>query len=330
MNKRRKLFIALGASALAMPARLFAQKPAKVWRIGFLSQRHLEFTDADYYVGPFTQGLRELGYVEGKNLIIEWRSAEGNSERLPGLAADLVRLKVDVLATAGTPAARAAQKASGTIPLVMITVGNPIGDGLAQSMARPGGNSTGLTNLTTDLGPKLLEMLLAMVPKLSCVAVLVNPTNSSITMLLKHVQLAAQKVGVKIVAVEAATPPEIVNAFAGAVRQKAGAMIVSQEALFQQQKAQIIELAAKHRLASVGGYSEYVEAGGLMSYGQNIRENFQRAATYVDKILKGASPGDIPMEQPTKFELFINRKTAKTLGLAIPRSLLISADKVVE
>jgi putative ABC transport system substrate-binding protein len=173
-------------------------------------------------------------------------------------------------------------------------------------------------------------MLLSMVPKLSRVAVLVNPTNSSNTALLKNVQSAAQKVSVNIVPVEASSPPEIVNAFSVMIRQKAGAIIVPQEALFQQQKSQIVELAAKHRLPSVGGYGEYVEAGGLMSYGQNMREKFQRAATYVDKSLKGAKPGDIPMEQPTKFELFINRKTAKALGLTIPQSLLISADKVIE
>jgi putative ABC transport system substrate-binding protein len=330
MISRRQLLFALGAGSLAAPFNSFAQLPGKVWRIGFLSQRHLEFTDSDYYYGPFMQGMRELGYVEGKNLVMEWRSAEGNSERLPGLATELVQLNVDVLATSGTPASRAAQKATTTIPILMITIGNPVGDGLVQSLARPGGNSTGLANLTTDLGPKLLEMLRSMVPKLNRVAVLVNPANSSGAALLKNVQAAAQKFGVKVVPVEANSPQEIENAFTMMVRQKAEAVIVPQEALFQQQKSQIVELAAKHRLPSIGAYGEYVQAGGLMSYGQNIRENFHRAATYVDKILKGAKPGEIPMEQPTKFELFINGKTAKNLGLKIPQSLLISADKVIE
>ncbi len=290
----------------------------------------MELADSDYYYGPFMQGMRELGYIEGKNLVMEWRSAEGKSERLPALAADLVQLKVDVMATAGTPATQAAQKASSTIPIVMITVANPLGDGLVKTLARPGGNSTGLANLATDLGPKLLEMLRGMVPKLSRVAVLINPGNSSITALLKNVEAAAQKLGVKVMPVEASSPPEIVNAFSTMAREKAGAVIVPQEALFQQQKNQIVELAAKHRLPSIGAYSEYVEAGGLISYGQNIRENFHRGATYVDKILKGARPGDIPMEQPTKFELFINSKTARALGLTIPYSLRISADKVIE
>ena len=328
MNTRRKLIIAPGASVLASPLTAYAQ--TEIWRIGFLSQRHMELADAGYYYGPFMQGMRELGYIEGKNLVMEWRSAEGKSERLPALAAQLVQLKVDVLATAGTPATQAAQKASSTIPIVMITVANPLGDGLVRNLARPGGNSTGLANLATDLGPKLLEMLRGMVPKLSRVAVLINPGNSSITALLKNVEAAAQKLGVKVMPVEARSPPEIVNAFSTMAREKAGAVIVPQEALFQQQKNQIVELAAKHRLPSIGAYNEYVEAGGLISYGQNIRGNFQRAATYVDKILKGAKPGDIPMEQPTKFELIINGKTAKALGLKIPQSLLIMADKVIE
>ena len=197
MITRRTILIAIGAGTLASFAS-FAQQQGKVWRVGFLSQRHVDFVDADYYYGPFTQGLRELGYVEGKNLVIEWRSAEGKTERLLDLAADLVRLKVDVLATAGTPASQAAQKATTTIPIVMINLGDPVGTGLVKSLARPGGNGTAVSNITTDLGPKRLEMLRGMVPKLTHVAVLVNPVNAGNTLLLKNVQAAAQRVGVTI------------------------------------------------------------------------------------------------------------------------------------
>ena len=330
MNNRRKLIVALGAGAFASPFVSFAQQQNKVWRVGFLSYRHVEFVDADYYYGPFTQGMRELGYVEGKNLVIEWRSAEGKAERLPEIAAELVRLKLDALATAGTTVSLAAQKATTTIPIVMIAVGDPVAIGLVKSLARPGGNSTALTNIGSDIAPKRLEMLRSMVPKLTRVAVLVNPSNAANAMGLKNIRAAAQKVGVKILPVEAGTPQAIANGFAVMARQNAGALIVSQDPLFNQQKSQIVELAAKQRLPSIGLYSEYVEAGGLMSYGQNLRENFRRAATYIDKIFKGANPGDLPVEQPTQFELFINRKTANALGLKIPNSMLVQATKVIE
>ena len=329
MITRREVLVALGAGSLT-PLAVLAQPAAKVRRVGFLAYRHLDLIDADYYYGPFTQGLRELGYVEGRNLVIEWRSAEGKSGRLEALAAELARLKVDVLATAGTPASLAAQKATTTIPIVMVSVADPVGNGLVKSLARPGGNSTGTSNMNTDLGPKLLEMLRGMAPKVTRVAVLMNPANASLTIFLKNVQAAAQKVGVKILPIEASTPQEIANGFAMMARQNAGALIVPLEQLFQQQKNQLVELAAKQRLPTIGAYGEYVEAGGLMSYGQNLREAYRRAATYVDKILKGAHPGDIPVEQPTTFEMFINRKTATTLGLKIPNAMLVQATKVIE
>ena len=329
MISRRSVVFALGGSALAAPLASFAQQ-LKVWRVGFLAQGHVDFVESDYMYGPFTRGMRELGYVVGRNLVIEWRSAEGKAERLPELAAELVRLKLDVLATPGTPATLAAQKASTTIPIVMIGVGDPVGDGLVKSLARPGGNTTGLANMAADLGPKLLEVLRGMAPKATRVAILVNPSNASHASLLKSLQAAAQRVGVKIQPVEASTPAEVASAFSAMARQNAGALVVLREQLFQQQKNQIVELAAKQRLPSIGTYGEYVEAGGLMSYGQNIRENYRRAATYVDKIFKGANPGYLPVEQPTTFELFINRKTAKALGITIPQSLLQRADKVIE
>ena len=328
MVTRRSIVVALGASALA-PFAVLAQPAAKVWRVGFLVQRHMEFVDADNIYGPFIQGMRELGYVEGKNLVIEWRSAEGKPERLRELAMELVQLKVDILLAGGTPAALAAQQATTAIPIVMIG-GDPIGSGLIKSLARPGGNITGLSYMTADLAPKLLEMLRGMAPKVTRVAVLVNPANASMTILLKNVQAAARKLGVKMQLVEASTPQEITNGFAAMARQNAGALIVPLEALFIQQKSQIVELAAKRRLPSIGSYGDYAEAGGLMSYGQNLRENSRRAATYVDKILKGANPGDIPVEQPMRFELFINRKTANALGLKISNTMLVQATRVIE
>ena len=330
MITRRKIVLTLGAGALISPLSSFAQPAAKVWRVGILLQRHVDFVDADSTYGPFTQGMRELGYVVGKNLVIEWRSAEGKSERLPELAAELVRLKVDALAAASTPAVQAAQKATTTIPIVIITAGDPVGNGLVKSLARPGGNTTGLSSMSTTLGPKLLELLHGMVPKVARVAVLVNPANVAINSILKDIQAAAQKLGVTIQSVEASTPAEIANGFPAIARQKAGALIVPREAFFQQQKNQIVELAAKQRLPSIGGSGEYAEAGGLMSYSQNIRENPRRAATYIDKIFKGTNPGNIPVEQPTTFEMIINRKTANALGLKISNAMLVQATKVIE
>ena len=322
--------VALGAGALAVPFSSFAQQQGKAWRVGFLSQRHVNFLDSDYYYGPFTLGMRELGYVEGQNLVIEWRSAEGNNERLPGLATELVNLKVDVIVTAGAPATSAARNATTTIPIVMGSTGDPVGSGFVKSLARPEGNITGLSNMSGDVSPTQLEMLLAMVPKLSRVAVLVNPTNMANIKNLERVQSEGQKRGVKILRADTRTPQEIDNAFSWIRQQNAGALIVSLEPLFQQHKSQIAELTAKHRLPSIAGLREYVEAGVLMSYGASLADQFRRAATYVDKILKGAKPGDLPVEQPTIFELFINGKTAKALGLTIPQSLLASADKVIE
>jgi len=328
MNNRRKVVVAFGASVLAAPFAI-AQQQGKVWRVGFLSQRHVDFVDSDYYYGPFRQGLRELGYVEGKNLVIEWRSAEGNNERLAGLAAELVNLKVDVIVTAGTPAISAAQKATTTILIVMGNIGDPVGSGFVKSLARPASNITGLSSMAGDVYLKQIEMLLSMVPRLSRVAVLVNPSMSNVKT-SERVQTEGQKRGVKVLRGEAKTPQEIHNAFSIMRRQNADALIVFNDGLFQQQKAQIAELTAKHRLPAVAQDRIYADAGVLMSYGPSLAEQSLRAATYVEKIFKGAKPADLPVEQPTKFELVINGKTAKTLGLAIPQSLLVSADKVIE
>ena len=274
--------------------------------------------------------MRELGYVEGKNLAVEWRFADGKNERLPGLATELVQLKVDFILTAGEPPTGAAQKATTTIPIVMGNSIDPVGSGFVASLARPGGNITGLSSLLGDLGPKHFEMLRSMVPRLSRVAVLMNPTNPGHAMILKSVQTAAQKSGAKLLPVQARNPQEIESAFSTMARENAEAVIVANDGVFAQDQRRIAELAAQHRLPSVTLRREYAEAGGLMSYGPSFLDQYRRAASYVDKILKGAKPADLPVEQPTKFELVINGKTAKALGLKIPQSLMISADKVIQ
>jgi putative ABC transport system substrate-binding protein len=330
MNNRRNLIVALGAGALAMPFSSFAQQQMKIWRVGFLASRHLDFVDSDYNYGPFRQGMRELGYVEGKNVIIEWRSAEGNNERLAGLASELVNLKMDAIVTAGSPATRAAQKATTTIPIVMGSIADPVANGFIASVAQPAGNITGLANMAVDVSPKQLEMLLDMVPKLSRVALLVNPSNSANVKGVDAVQAAGQKRGVKILRADARTPQEIDDAFAWIRQQNAGALMMWTEPFFLQQKTQIAQLAVKHRLPVMSGDRIYSEAGALMSYGTNIADQYRRAATYVGRILKGAKPADLPVEQPTKFELVINQNTAKALGLTIPQSMLLRADKVID
>lgn len=329
MNNRRKFIIAFGAGALAAPLVSFAQQQGKVWRVGFLAARRPVSLDSDYF-GAFPRGMSDLGYVEGKNLVIEWHSAEGKYERLPELAAKLVQLKVDVIVAAGPPAISAAQKVTATVPIVMANASDPVGSGFVKSLARPGGNVTGLSDLSDEIRPKHLEQLLSMVPTLTRVAVLVNLDNPSHAVTLKNIQVAAQKAGVKILPAEARTPEEIERAFSMMARQNAGAIIVPGDGRFTPQLRQIAALAIKNRLPSISARREYVEAGGLMSYGQNLADNYRRAATYVDKIFKGAKPADLPVEQPTRFELVINGKTAKALGLTIPQSLLISADKVIE
>jgi putative ABC transport system substrate-binding protein len=330
VNNRRKLIVALGAGALAMPFASFAQQQGKVWRVGFLYLGSRQSALDTGRSGAFLQGMRELGYVEGKNLAIEWRFADGTVERLPSLAAELVRLNVDVIVAAASQAIRAAQQATTTIPIVMATTGDPVASGFVKSLARPEGNITGLTNMSGDLSSKHLEMLLSMVPKLSRVAVLLNPTSSTARIILPGIQTAAQRSNVKIVPLEARTAQEIENAFSRMAQEKAGAVIVANEAFFIVQRRQLAGLATKYRIPSMFATGEYVEAGGLMSYGVIVVDDYRRAAHYVDKILKGARPANLPVEQPTKFELVVNMKTAKALGLTIPQSLLIMAEKVIE
>lgn len=328
MNNRRKLIIALGAGALTAPFGSFAQ-PGKVWRVGFLSP--VSASGISQYTDAFLKGMRELGYVEGKNLVVERRFADSNSERLSGMAEELVRLNVDVIVAAGgSPAIGAAQKATTTIPIVMATSGDPVGGGFVKSLARPGGNITGLSNMGVELGPKLFELLHSAVPKLSRVAVLVSPTSTSSRAISENVQAAAQKAGVKTLVAEASSPQEIENAFSIMTREHADAVIIGNAGFFALQRRQLAELALKHRMPSIFGNPLNVEAGGLMSYGYKATDNYQRAAIYVDKLLKGAKPGDLPVEQPVTFELLVNLKTAKALGLTIPPTILLRADEVIE
>ena len=334
MNRRRKLHAVLGIGALAAQFGAFAQQsikaPEKSWRVGFLSPRGRPASfDADF-IGGFLSGMRERGYAEGKNLVIDWRFADGDLAPLPGLAAELVQLKPDVIVTAGQQAISAVQKSTGTIPIVMAVVVDPVGSGLVKSLARPGGNTTGNSMNIVEISAKYLEMLLGMAPRLTRVAVLVNPTNNASAALLASVQAGAVKARVKLLPMEARAMAEIEAAFASMKRDRAGAVIVQPDALFNSQARAIAELALKHRLASIYGLREYVDAGGLLSYGPSFTESFRRAAYYVDRIYKGAKPADLPVEQPTRFELFINGKTAKALGLTIPQSLLITAEKVIE
>jgi putative ABC transport system substrate-binding protein len=327
VNRRRLVLAVLGAGALTAPLVSFAQQQRKVWRVGVLTSGSAGAIASD---GAFRQGMRELGYVEGRNLVVERRSAEGKADLLPGLAAELVALKVDVIVVVGSPATSAAQKATTTIPIVMGNIGDPVGGGFVKSLARPAGNITGLTNMGEEVRVKQLEMLLALVPRLSRLAILVNPSNATNVRNSKAVAAEGQKRGIRILRAEARTPQEIDKAFSWIHQQNADALILWTEPFFSQQKRQIVELAAKYRLPTVTQGRAFPEAGGLMSYGPNDVEQYRRAATYVDKILKGARPGDLPVEQPTKFELVISGKTAKALGLTIPQSLLISADRVIE
>ena len=329
MNRRDTTLalLALGAAPLAS----LAQQQGKIRRIGFLAARQRSTrANPDVYYDAFVQGMHELGYVEGKNLLIEWRFADQKEERLQALAAELVHLNVEVLVTHGTQAAKAAQTATRTIPIVVTAVTGPVGTGLAASLARPGGNITGLSLTTSDISPKHLELLKIMLPKASRVAALMNPGNAGHPAILKSIHAAAQRAGLKVLPVNARTPEEVERGFALLAGEHAEAAIVLVDSFFIGQRRQIVDLAAKHRVPTLHSYREDVVAGALMSYGQNLADFYRRAANYVDKILKGAKPADLPIEQPTTFHLAVNRKTAKALGLPIPQELLLRVDEVID
>ena len=305
-----------------------AQQPSKLPRVGYLSTPPLVNTPR--YVDAFREGLRQLGYVEGRNVSIEWRSADGKSERLPDLAAELVQLNVDVIVTYSTPAIRAVQRATTAIPIIMANVGDPVLEGFVASFARPGGNITGFTNLSPDLGTKRLELLKEISPKMSRPAVFTNPAQHKAA--IREMETAAHSLHVQLVKLDVRIPEQLDKAFEAMMRERADALITLPNPIVRSDsraRRRIIEFAFRERMASIYEDIEYVDSGGLVSYGPDVAVNFHSAAAYVDKILKGAKPADLPVEQPTKFELVINLKTAKQIGVTIPPNVLARADRVI-
>ena len=314
-------FLGLGSEAAQ------AQQPARIHRIGILNPTSGSVFPAR--VEAFRQRLRQLGYVEGKNILIEYRYAEGKRGRLPDLVAELVRLKVDVIVTVGAPAAQAAKKASGTIPIVFAGASDPVGIGIVSSLARPGGNITGLSLMVPDLDGKRLELLKEAFPKVARVAFLWQPDGARGNLALTRMEAAAKALGLKLLSLEVRSLDDFEGAFARAKREGAQALITSTGERINTQQRRVLDFAAKNRLPAIYHYSEFVEAGGLMSYAPNYTDLFRRAADFVDKILKGTKPADIPVEQPIKFEFIINLKAAKAIGLTVPPNVLVRADKVI-
>jgi putative ABC transport system substrate-binding protein len=325
--RKNVIHFLLCATLLTFGSPVHAQQPAKVPRIGFLIAASTSANTARN--DAFRHGLREVGYVEGKNIIIEWRSAEGKADRLPGLAAELVRLKVDIIVSGGPSTTRAAKEATSTIPIVMAQDPDPVGSGFVASLARPGGNITGLATLTPELSGKRLELLKEVVPKLSRVAVLGTSTRPGNAQELREVELAAGAFKVQLKYLDVLGPKDIETAFRAASQRQADALLVLGGPVLISHRTQVVEFVVKSRLPATYDRPEFVEEGGLMTYSVSSTDLFRRAATYVDKILKGAKPADLPVEQPTKFEFIINLKAAKQIGLVIPPNVLARADKVI-
>ena len=316
----------LASGLLAAPLAAEAQQAGKVHRIGYLSGGL-----STYRIEAFRQGLRELGWVEGQNIVIEYRYAEGRFDRLPDLAAELVRLKVDIIVALATPASAAAKNATGTIPIVGISLGDPVGTGLIASLARPGGNVTGVSySVGVETIGKGLELFKEIVPNVRRVAILSNPGNPLYAPAVRDVKVAARSLGVQLQLLETRGPTEFDGAFAAMAKERVGGLFVVADTMFNLHRARLVELAAKSRLPAAYGTRDAVEAGGLMSYGPSLPDLFRRGATYVDKILRGAKPADLPVEQPTKFELVINLKTATALGLDVSQQFLFVADEVID
>jgi len=320
----RRIFLTTVAGLLAVPLAVEAQQAAKVPRIGFLRSG----PPPQAWVEGFKQGLHELGYVEGQNIIVEYRFGDGSTDRLADLGAELLRLKVDVIVASATPAALAAKNLTQTVPVVFAAVLDPVDSGVVNSLSRPGGNLTGVSFMSLDLATKRVGLLKEVVPRLSRLAVLGNLGHASYASQIRVIEIAAQSLGVKVEAIGVRGPNDFDAAFR--VARKAQALIQLDEVLFSTHRTSLVRLAVASKLPAVYGFREHVEAGGLMSYGASFRELYRRAAVYVDKILKGAKPADLPVEQPTKFELVINLKTAKALGLTIPPSLLMRADEIIQ
>jgi ABC-type uncharacterized transport system substrate-binding protein len=325
---RRAFIGTLAGGLLAAPLAAEGQPAGKVWRIGYLDQGSAGRNRP--YLEALQQGLRDLGWVEDHNIALEVRFAEGKTDQLPSLAAELVRLRVAIIVTSSTPAALAAKQATKTIPIVIGFAADPVGSGIVASLARPGGNITGWTHLGLDLRPKYLALLKEAVPTAHRFGVLWNPTNPVHKPSLKGIEAAAERLKVELHLVGVQDPKDLESTFSAMAGGRVEALVVFPDGMFLAQTPLIIGLAARHRLPTMYGVREYAEAGGLMTYGPNVSDMFRSGASFVDKILKGAKPGDLPVEQPTKFELVINLKTAKALGLTIPPSLLQRADQVIE
>ena len=327
-DMRRRKFIALIGSAAAMlaPLPLSAQSSSKVWRIGVLETTSVALNAPNF--DAFRQSLRDLGYVEGQNLIIEYRSAQGRGERFAELTADLLRLGVDVIVIRGTPAVVAAKKATTTIPIVMAAMGEPLM--VVASLAHPGGNITGLSGYTTDLEAKRVEVIKELVPAAVRIAGLYNLGNPVVSSVWNQLQTAARKLGIEPQLLDIRKAEDIAPAFDAATAQHAGALIVGIDALTQENRTLIARLAADHRLPAIYVSREYIDAGGLIAYGPRYPDLYRRAAVYVDKILRGVSPSNLAVEQPTKFELIINLKAARAIGIQVPMTLLVRADEVIE
>ena len=328
---RRRAFVSSLTFAfllLAAPLAVEGQQAGKVYRVGILPPGPI--SERAHFWEAFRQRLRDLGYVEGQNLTLVFPPGEVRPERLPHLAAELVSLKVDVIVAATSVAIQAAKEATKTIPIVMPVSSEPVEHGFVASLARPGGNITGLTLVSSELSGKRLQLLKTVVPRVSRIAVLSNPTSSGAPLQMRAAEVAARTLGVQLQFLEVRGPDDVETAFEAATKGRAGALIALDDPLVFTHRVRIVKLAAKSRLPAIYGFSGFVQAGGLMSYAANVTDMYRRAATYVDKILKGAKPGDLPVEQPTEFELVINMKTAKALGLTIPQTVLLQATQVIE
>ena len=327
MDAGRRWFLTQFPLAIFVaPVALDAQQVGKVYRVAFLEGAKLESS----FWQAARDGLRELGYVEGRNLIIEYRSANGQFDRVPEIVAELINQRVDIILTIGDPVVSAARQATRTIPIVMAGAGDPVGRGFVASLARPGGNVTGISNLAVALTGKWLELAREVVPRISRVAILSNGGNPTHALFLAEAETSAQGLGLTVYNAEVRGPDGFEDAYSSMVKERVGAVIVLADPMLGTHRMRLAELSMKRRLPSISPFREAAEYGGLLSYGPSLSANFRRAATYIDRILQGAKPGDLPVEQPTRFELVINLKTAKTLGLTIPPSLLLRADQVIE
>ena len=326
----RRTFVGAVAGALVIPPlAVKAQQPGKVPRIGYLVQNTAEISQRTF--AAFRDGLRQHGWVEGHTIAVETRYADGNVDQLPALVSELIRSKVDIIVTTSSGTTWAAKNATQSIPIVMGASANAVGEGLVSSLAHPGGNITGMTFLAgPEIAGKQLQLLKEMAPAASRIAVLTNPTNRSHAGFAREVKVAARSLGAQVQVLEAPNPDQLDSAFAAMAKEHAGALLVLTDSMFVGQRRRVVELAARSRLPALYSQKEFVDDGGLISYGPSLVDMYRRAATYVDKILKGAKPADLPIEQPTKFELVINLKTAKALGLTMPQSLLARAAEVIE